>query len=78
MAAVALGIMGAGVTQAEAHELTHKVQPGESLWGISNKANVSIQELMQINNLSSSTIYAGQELTPYIRSRKITIPPSTS
>jgi LysM repeat protein len=62
MAAVALGIMGAGVTQTEAHELTHKVQLGESLWGISNKTNVSIQELMQINNLSSSTIYVGQEL----------------
>lgn len=63
MAAVALGIMGAGVTQTEAHELTHKVQPGESLWGISNKTNVSIQELTQINNLSSSTIYVGQELS---------------
>ena len=62
-AAVALGIMAASVNQANAHELTYKVQSGDSLWKISYTNQISAQNLMQYNNLSSSTIYVGQELT---------------
>ncbi|MHC0039298.1 C40 family peptidase [Pseudoneobacillus sp. C159] len=63
-AAVALGMMATGfVNQADAHELTYKVQTGDTLWKISNNNNLSVQELMQYNNLTSSTIYVGQELS---------------
>ena len=62
-AAVALGIMAANANQAGAHELTYKIQSGDSLWRISFDNQISVQDLMRYNNLSSSTIYAGQELT---------------
>lgn len=41
---------------------THLVQPGESLWLIARKYNVSIERLMEINRLSSTVIKAGQTL----------------
>lgn len=63
MAAVALGIMGSGLKQADAHELTYKVQPGDTLWRISNNNQISVQDLMDYNQLTSSTIYVGQELS---------------
>jgi cell wall-associated NlpC family hydrolase len=60
----ALGIVTAGFsTQADAHELKVKVQAGDSLWKIATNNNRSIQELIQYNSLSSSTIYVGQELS---------------
>lgn len=41
----------------------HVVQKGETLFGISRKYNLSVQELLSINKLSEkSTIYAGQRL----------------
>jgi LysM repeat protein len=63
-AAVALGIMATGFSkQADAHELTYKVQSGDTLWKISYNNKLTTQELMQYNNLTSSTIYVGQELS---------------
>lgn len=63
-AVAALGIIATGFSnQADAHELTYKVQSGDSLWKISSTNNLSMQELMQYNNLSSSTIYVGQQLS---------------
>jgi LysM repeat protein len=63
-AAITLGIMTTGfVNQAEAHELTHKVQPGETLWKIATTNNLTVDQLTQYNRLSSSTIYVGQELS---------------
>lgn len=62
---LALGIMAAAgfSTKADAHELTYKVQSGDTLWKISYNNKLSTQELMQFNNLSSSTIHVGQELS---------------
>ncbi len=62
---LALGIMAAAgfSTKADAHELSYKVQSGDTLWKISYNNKLSTQELMQYNNLSSSTIYVGQELS---------------
>jgi len=40
----------------------HIVEKGDTLYGISNKYGISIEDLMQINNLKGSTISIGQEL----------------
>ncbi|GAA0179204.1 hypothetical protein SH2C18_21150 [Clostridium sediminicola] len=40
----------------------YTVQSGDSLWKISLKFNVSVTELQNLNNLSSSSIYIGQVL----------------
>lgn len=41
---------------------TYTVQSGDSLWSISRKLSVSIDNLMSWNGLTSSLIYPGQEL----------------
>ncbi|MHC5215738.1 LysM peptidoglycan-binding domain-containing protein [Enterococcus sp. LJL128] len=40
----------------------YKVKQGESLWEIAQNANISLQDLMNINQLSNSVILEGQEL----------------
>ena len=63
-AALAIGIMTTGFsTQADADEQMYKVQPGDTLWIISQKHDLTIQNIMDYNNLSSSSIYVGQELS---------------
>ncbi|WP_099190731.1 LysM peptidoglycan-binding domain-containing protein [Tepidibacter mesophilus] len=42
--------------------IDYKVQSGDSLWSISNKFNVSINEIKTLNNLTSDTIYIDQNL----------------
>jgi len=39
------------------------VQPGDSLWTISQKSGISVAELKKANDLASDLIYAGQRLT---------------
>ncbi|WP_226665245.1 C40 family peptidase [Metabacillus litoralis] len=64
VAIASMGLITTGfTTQTSAHELTYKVQSGDSLWKISSQQNLTVQQLLQYNNLSSSTIYVGQELT---------------
>lgn len=41
---------------------THKVTPGESLYSISKKYNISIDELKRVNNIPTGKIKPGQEL----------------
>ncbi len=41
---------------------THLVQPGESLWIIAKKYNVSIEHLMEVNHLQSTVIQSGKTL----------------
>ena len=38
------------------------VQPGDTLSAISQKYNVSIEAIQQLNGIENSTIYVGQEL----------------
>ena len=40
----------------------HTVQPGETLYGISRRYNVSVAGLIQANRLSSTAVHAGQVL----------------
>jgi peptidoglycan DL-endopeptidase LytE len=47
-------------TQALAN--THKVEPGDTLWSISKKYDVSIPELKQMNKLKNSVIFPKQQL----------------
>lgn len=41
---------------------THVIQPGESLWIIARKHNVSLDRLMEVNHLQSCTIQPGKTL----------------
>ncbi|MDD2434816.1 MAG: LysM peptidoglycan-binding domain-containing protein [Bacilli bacterium] len=41
----------------------HIVQPGETLWGIARRYNISVEQLIRINNLSSTLLSVGQRLT---------------
>ena len=45
--------------------ITHKIQPGETIIGISEDYRVSIDDIKRWNNLSSSRIYAGKTLIIY-------------
>ena len=38
------------------------VQKGDSLWGISRKYGISVEDLMSLNNIDSNTLKIGQEL----------------
>ncbi|WP_100332990.1 LysM peptidoglycan-binding domain-containing protein [Bacillus alkalisoli] len=52
------------VTNKEAaFQLVHKVQSGETLFGLSHRYGVSVTEIMQANKLSSDLIKVGQTLT---------------
>lgn len=48
--------------KTEIEKTTHKVNMGESLFSISKKYNLSIDELKSINNLNSNNLQLGQEL----------------
>jgi LysM repeat protein len=41
---------------------THTVQSGDSLWAISRQYNTTVQNIKNLNNLSSNVIYSGQKL----------------
>ena len=41
---------------------THEVEPGESLWSISQQYDMTIEELTEINDLDSNIIYPEQQL----------------
>ena len=41
---------------------TYTVKPGDSLWNISQKHSLSIEEIKRLNNLNSTTIKPGQRL----------------
>ncbi|KMT61658.1 LysM peptidoglycan-binding domain-containing protein [Paenilisteria newyorkensis] len=48
--------------EVTANATTHKVKSGDTLWALSTKYGVSVQDLIAWNNLSSSSIYVGQTL----------------
>jgi membrane-bound lytic murein transglycosylase D len=41
---------------------TYTVQPGDSLWNISKKHSLTIDQIKRLNNLNSTTIKPGQRL----------------
>lgn len=47
------------------------VQKGDSLWSISNKYEITVDELKQINNLTSNTLQIGQTLKVTLEEEKI-------
>lgn len=50
----------------------YTVKSGDTLWGIATKHNVTVQQLMTINKLSTSTVFVGQKLV--ISQSSITAP----
>lgn len=42
--------------------ITYTVQKGDTLYSIANKYNISIDKLKDLNNLTSNTLYIGQQL----------------
>ncbi|WP_433957917.1 LysM peptidoglycan-binding domain-containing protein [Cytobacillus horneckiae] len=61
--AAAAGLFAASYAEVGAQSNTYKVQAGDSLWKISNTYHLSINQLMEWNQLTSSVIYTGQTLT---------------
>ncbi|PLS09562.1 C40 family peptidase [Neobacillus cucumis] len=60
----ALGILAVSYSsQASAHELIYTVQSGDSLWKIATTNKLSVEQVMQYNHLSSSTIRIGQKFS---------------
>ena len=43
-------------------DIIYTVQRGDSLWSIARKYNVSVNDLVSSNNLSSSLLQIGQQL----------------
>src|SRR5690606_21356120 len=55
-----------GALTTEASDKMHTVRSGDTLWKISQQHNVSVSNLVAWNNLSSPSIYTGQQ--PYTQS----------
>jgi len=50
------------LSQNSSSSKTYTVKPGDSLWNISQKHSLSIEEIKRLNNLNSTTIKPGQRL----------------
>ncbi|MCC9087439.1 MULTISPECIES: LysM peptidoglycan-binding and 3D domain-containing protein [Bacillus] len=61
VAVAAISTTAFGAQQASAKEIT--VKKGDTLWGISQKNDVSLKNLKGWNNLSTDMIYVGDKLT---------------
>ncbi|MDQ0269751.1 C40 family peptidase [Cytobacillus purgationiresistens] len=60
--AAAAGIFAATYTEVGAQVNTYRVQAGDSLWKISTANQLSVNQLMEWNQLNNSIIYTGQSL----------------
>ena len=49
-------------TSSNNAQIYYIVEPGDTLYGISRKYNISVEELKNINNLKSNTLSIGQKL----------------
>ncbi|KPN15272.1 peptidoglycan-binding protein [Bacillus australimaris] len=61
VAVAAISTTAFGAQQASAKEIT--VKKGDTLWGISQKNDVSLKDLKGWNNLSTDMIFVGDKLT---------------
>lgn len=52
----------AGVQTAAVTQVTHKVQPGDTLWRIGNRYGTSVTQIRNDNGLKGDTLQIGQEL----------------
>ena len=55
-------ILIVGVQNMYAQNTRHQVKAGDTLFGIAEKYNVSVQQVKSWNNLSSSALSVGQQL----------------
>ncbi|MEX0648079.1 MAG: LysM peptidoglycan-binding domain-containing protein [Balneolaceae bacterium] len=55
------------------NRLTHSVEPGETLFSISRRYNVTIAEIQQWNDITGTNLDAGQELVLYPESQNETV-----
>ncbi|WP_419394327.1 LysM peptidoglycan-binding domain-containing protein [Cytobacillus praedii] len=62
MAATA-GLFLALQGNASAHENTYEVRSGDTLWKIAQANNLSVNQIIEWNNISSTAIYPGQNLS---------------
>ena len=51
-----------GVAPSDQTNVTYVVQKGDSLWSIANANNTTVDEIANLNDLSTNTIYTGQIL----------------
>jgi 3D (Asp-Asp-Asp) domain-containing protein len=61
-AAVATGILFTGVTVSSVSAAEVEVHKGDSLWKLSQEHNTTVEQLMSLNNLQSTTIHPNQIL----------------
>lgn len=54
--------LGANIFSVSVEAATHTVEPGETLWGISQKYNIPVEQIMQDNDLESYLIFPDDEL----------------
>lgn len=52
----------AAKTAAKTIRSTYTVQRGDTLWEIANKSGLSVQDIKQLNELQSNSLYVGQKL----------------
>lgn len=69
-----LMIPGSETTTPPSETISYTVQKGDSLWTISRKYNVSVDDIIRANNLSSSALQIGQVLI--IPTGQTSTPPS--
>ncbi|KIL49865.1 LysM peptidoglycan-binding and 3D domain-containing protein [Jeotgalibacillus soli] len=62
VALTAIAALTAGAASQASAATSHTVQRGDTLWGISQSNNVSVQDLKEWNSLASTIIYPNQEL----------------
>jgi LysM repeat protein len=63
------------VKKADDNVIVHKVQPGETYFGLSKKYNTTVNDLMRMNNLE---LKAGQEIIVGYKNQEKKIPTDTS
>lgn len=55
-------VSNSGTTSAHVDEVYHKVQKGETLYGISKDHNITVEKLKELNGLKSNVIGVGSKL----------------